>query len=49
MHILSKMPYSLARAGPKAVDGFGNYVVKIRSADEYVSVASVLTALCRAR
>jgi hypothetical protein len=34
MHTLSKMPYSLARPGPKEVNGFGNYLVKIRSSDE---------------
>lgn len=30
---LSKMPYSLSQSGPTDVDGFGNYVLKVKSGD----------------
>ncbi|WVF69590.1 hypothetical protein IAT40_004368 [Kwoniella sp. CBS 6097] len=33
MRALQHMPYSLARAGPKAVDGVGNYYIKLHSSD----------------
>nr|XP_019008286.1 uncharacterized protein I206_06841 [Kwoniella pini CBS 10737]OCF47067.1 hypothetical protein I206_06841 [Kwoniella pini CBS 10737] len=33
MRALQHMPYSLARAGPKGVDGVGNYYIKLHSAD----------------
>ncbi|KAK8847584.1 hypothetical protein IAR55_005443 [Kwoniella newhampshirensis] len=33
MRMLQNMPYSLARAGPKAVDGVGNYYIKLHSSD----------------
>ncbi|WWC86702.1 uncharacterized protein L201_001579 [Kwoniella dendrophila CBS 6074] len=33
MRAMQHMPYSLARAGPKSVDGVGNYYIKLHSAD----------------
>ncbi|WVQ69479.1 uncharacterized protein L199_007698 [Kwoniella botswanensis] len=33
MRALQHLPYSLARAGPKDVDGVGNYYIKLHSAD----------------
>ncbi|ORY21337.1 Metallo-dependent phosphatase-like protein [Naematelia encephala] len=33
MRTLQNMPYSLAMAGPKAVDGVGNYYIKLHSHD----------------
>ncbi|OCF33844.1 hypothetical protein I316_04556 [Kwoniella heveanensis BCC8398] len=33
MRALQRMPYSLSRAGPKAVDGVGNYYIKLHSSD----------------
>ncbi|WWD21674.1 hypothetical protein CI109_106160 [Kwoniella shandongensis] len=33
MRMMQNMPYSLARAGPKAVDGVGNYYIKLHSSD----------------
>ncbi|WVR04789.1 hypothetical protein IAU60_001801 [Kwoniella sp. DSM 27419] len=33
MRALQHMPYSLARAGPKGVDGVGNYYIKLHSGD----------------
>ncbi|KAK4685487.1 hypothetical protein P7C73_g4662, partial [Tremellales sp. Uapishka_1] len=33
MKMLEKMPYSLCKAGPAAVDGVGNYVLKLHSGD----------------
>lgn len=37
MQVLQSLPFSLARAGPPEVDGVGNYVLKVRSPDPYVS------------
>ncbi|OXG80415.1 hypothetical protein C345_05305 [Cryptococcus neoformans A2-102-5] len=33
MKTLENMPYSLSRAGPKSVDGVGNYYIKLHSSD----------------
>lgn len=33
MKLLSSLPYSLAQAGPRSIDGVGNYLLKIHSAD----------------
>ena len=33
MSAVTRMPYSLSRAGPADVDGVGNYVLKILSGD----------------
>lgn len=38
MTLLQGMPYSLTQRGPKDIHGVGNYVLKVYSADPYVSL-----------
>ena len=41
MALLQGMPYSLTQRGPKDIHGVGNYVLKVYSADPYVSNLSI--------
>ena len=37
---MQALPYSLVQAGPSDIDGEGNYVLKVKSADAYAFVVS---------
>lgn len=36
VQLMQALPYSLMQRGPKDVNGVGNYVLKVKSADAYV-------------